>query len=111
MHDTSHGRRSPERRDDYLRRYPRTCAHIIAESLGYATPSLAATILKDAKEGNENWCEWIDSCYRRDPRPAVEQAIKNRHHHHGYMASYEQALRVIRRKLDDGEEPLFASWF
>ena len=46
-------------RDDYLRRYPRICAHIIAESLGYAVPDVAAQILKDAKERRENFCEWI----------------------------------------------------
>lgn len=97
--------------EDYLRRYPRMCAHIIAESLGYATPRLAASILKDAKEGNENWCEWIYSCYRRDPRPAVERAIRNRHHHEGYMACYELALQIIRRELETGEGPMFASWF
>jgi len=96
---------------DYLVRYPRICAHIIAESLGYATPTTAAVILKDAKEGQENWCEWIYSCYQRDPRRAVSAAIRNRVHHHGYMASYRQALDIVRRTLDSGDEPLFASWF
>jgi len=77
----------------------------------YATPRAAANILKDAKEGNENWCEWIYSCYRRDPQPAVERAIRNRHHHEGYMASYELALQIVRRELGTGEGPTFASWF
>ena len=98
-------------RDDYLRRYPRVCAHIIAESLGYATPTLAASILKDAKEGRENWCEWIMSCYRGNPRPAVERAIQHRHDHKGYMASYKEASQIVRRSIDDGDEPMFASWF
>ncbi len=101
----------PRSTNDYLRCYPRICAHVIAESLGYATPTLAAKILKDAKEGHENWCEWIASCYRCDPRPAVERAIRNRHHHQGYMASYRQALQIIRRQIDSGDEPMFASWF
>ncbi len=98
-------------RDEYLRRYPRICAHIIAESLGYALPEVAAQILKDAKEGRENYCEWIASCYRANPRTAVQHAIKGRHSHHGYMASYRQALAIVRRKLDTGESPEFASWF
>lgn len=104
-------RRSLESPRDYLERYPRICSHIIAESLGYAVPLLAARILQDAKEGRENFCEWIDACYRRDPRPAVEGAIRNRHHHHGYMASYAMALQIVRRELDTGESPMFASWF
>ena len=97
--------------DDYLRQYPKICAHIIAESLGYAMPTVAARILKDAKEGNENWCEWIDACYQRDPKPAVERAIKNRHTHSGYMASYDLALKIVQRQLDTGESPQLASWF
>lgn len=96
---------------DYLERYPRICAHIIAESLGYATPMTAANILRDAKEGNENWCEWIFSCYARNPRPAVEQAIKGRETHYGYMASYQLALAIVRREIETGEGPMFASWF
>ncbi len=97
--------------EDFLRRYPRICAHIIAESLGYAVPSLAARILMNAKEGRENYCEWIDACYRRDPKPAVRSAIANRYHHTGYMASYTQALAIVRHELDTGEGPTLASWF
>lgn len=100
-----------ETKDDYLARYPRLCSHIIAESLGYATPSLAAMVLKDAKQGKENWCEWIYSCYDRNPRKAVEAAIRNRNHHTGYMAEYRLALRIVRRAIDEGQEPMFASWF
>ncbi len=96
---------------DYLHRYPRICAHIIAESLGYATPGVAATILKDAHEGKENWCEWIFSCYDRDPRRAVSSAIRGRKAHHGYMASYELALSIVRHQLDTGRRPDLASWF
>lgn len=96
---------------DYLARYPRICAHIIAESLGYATPLRAASILKDAKEDRENWCEWIFSCYNKDPKPAVRGAIERRHHHKGYMAEYQNALRIVRRQLETGEGPTFASWF
>ena len=97
--------------DDYLSRYPRICAHIIAESLGYATPRKAAMILKDAHEGRENWCEWIYSCYAKDPRPAVESAIRNRHTHEGYMAEYRLALAIVKREPETGKGSVFASWF
>ena len=101
----------PESVHEFLRCYPRICAHIIAESLGYATPSKAALILKDAKEGTENWCEWIYSCYRCDPRLAVSAAIKNRHLHQGYMAEYKIAKALVDLANRTGEEPVFASWF
>lgn len=97
--------------DQYLRRYPRVVSHIICESLGYATPQLAAMILRDAKLGRENWCEWLYSCYSRDPRRAVRDAIRNRHHHRGYMADYRTAWHIVRRAIDDNQHPLFASWF
>jgi len=96
---------------DYLARYPRICAHIIADSLGYAVPLVVARILRDARENKQNFCEWIDACYNQDPRPAVQRAIRNRHTHTGYMASYELALRIVRYELETGESPLLASWF
>ena len=104
-------RRKLETARDYLERYPRICAHVIAESLGYAVPLVAATILKDAHNNNENWCEWIDACYNKNPRIAVQNAIKNRHRHEGYMASYDLALKIVRHQIDTGESPLLASWF
>jgi hypothetical protein len=104
-------RNRPDAPRDYLARYPRLCAHIIAESLGYATPSVASQILRDAKGGRLNYCEWVYSCYRGNPREAVEQAVRHRHHHVGYMASYQQARAIVRRELETGEGPLFASWF
>ena len=100
-----------ETAQDYMKVYPRIVGHIICHSLGYATPTCAARILKDAREGNENWCEWIYSCYQRDPRPAVSLAIKGRHSHHGYMAEYKLAKALVSRANENGDEPIFASWF
>ena len=96
---------------DTMQRYPRITAHIIAESLGYATPSCAARILKDAREGRENYCEWIYSCYDRNPLRAVKDSIRNRHHHKGYMAEYKLALALVRKAIETGDEPLLGSWF
>jgi len=96
---------------EIMKRYPRITAHIIAESLGYATPTTAALILRDAKYRQENWCEWIYSCYNRDPLGAVQDAIRNRHHHKGYMAEYRLARALVGRAIETGEEPLLASWF
>ena len=98
-------------RTEVLRRYPRVVAHVIAESLGYATPSLAARIVADAREGRPNYCEWIASCYGGDPRPVVKNAIARRHRHQGYMAEFRQALALVHHAIESGEEPLFASWF
>ena len=94
-----------------LARYPALVAHIIADSLGYACPSTAAAILRDAIQKKENWCEWIYTCYGRDPRKMLKSCIRNRHHHKGYMAEYKRALALVLRKIYDGSEPSFASWF
>lgn len=94
-----------------MRRWPRITANVICESLGYATPSVAARIMLDAYEGRENWCEWIASCYHGDPRTAVQRAIATRHYHHGYMADFGMAFALVKRYLETGEEPVFASWF
>jgi hypothetical protein len=96
---------------EVMKKYPRITAHVIAESLGYATPSCAAGILRDAIEGRENYCEWIYSCYGKDPKKAVRDAIKRRHYHKGFMAEYKTALALVKRAIETGEEPLFASWF
>ena len=94
-----------------MKKYPCLTAHIIAESLGYATPSCAARILKDAREGRENYCEWIYSCYDRNPLTAVKNAIRNRHYHEGFMAEYKLALALVKKAIETGEEPLLGSWF
>lgn len=100
-----------ETAEEIMRRYPRITAHVIAESLGYATPTRAAAILRDAKYRQENWCEWIYACYDKDPLRAVRNAIRNRHTHHGYMAEYKLAKALVDRAIESGEEPIFASWF
>ncbi len=97
--------------EEIMGRYPRITAHIIAESLGYATPTKAALILRDAKHRQENWCEWIYTCYDKNPLRAVQAAIRNRHTHKGYMAEYRLAKAFVDRALASGDEPMFASWF
>ena len=96
---------------EIMKRYPRITAHIVAESLGYATPSCAARILKDTREGRKNYCEWIYSCYTKDPVRAVQDSIKRRHYHKGFMADYKLAYALVRKAIETGEEPLFGSWF
>ena len=93
-----------------MKRWPRLCAHIICESLGYATPALAARIVMDAKALRQNWCEWVYSCYKGDPVPVVKDAIRSRHYHRGPMSEYLRGLAAVCKSLQ-GDEPLFASWF
>jgi hypothetical protein len=104
-------REKPETPWQFMKRYPRTTAHIISESLGYATPSTAARIGIDGLYGKENWCEWIYSCYGRDAREALKRSIQHRHGHRGYMAEYKLAKRLVDIAIEKGEEPIFASWF
>jgi hypothetical protein len=94
-----------------MKRYPLITSHVIAESLGYATPTVAARILKDAREGRENYCEWIYSCYGANPLGAVQNAIKGRHYHKGPMAEYKRAKALVKKSLEEGKEPELASWF
>lgn len=96
---------------DYLRQYPHTCAHIIAHSLGYATPLHAGNILRDAMETGRNNCEWIDACYRKDARRMLKDAITGRHRHNRYMADYGQALYLVRSELNGTGKTELASWF
>lgn len=96
---------------DVMRRWPRLTAHVVSESLGYASPELAAHIIKDAKLGHENWCEWILTCHRGDPRPVLRAAIRNRHHHRGFIAWNEHALALVRAAIArQGLVTVFGSW-
>jgi len=44
---------------EILQKYPRICGHIIAESLGYATPERAADILLSYIKREKNYWEWV----------------------------------------------------
>ena len=94
-----------------MRRYPRVTGHIIAESLGYATPTAAAHIGLDGLHGRENYCEWIYTCYDGNARECLQKSIRSRHYHKGFMAEYRLAKKLVDRALESGEEPMLASWF
>jgi hypothetical protein len=95
---------------EILQKYPRICGHIIAESLGYATPERAADILLSYIKREKNYCEWVYCCYSGNPEPVVKGAIRNRHHHRGYMASYSAAKKIIKATLEGRMKLLLASW-
>ena len=69
---------------DALSRWPRICGHVICHSLGYATPTTAASIVLAAARREKHHCEWIHACYQGDPLPAVRRAIMGRHGHRGF---------------------------
>jgi hypothetical protein len=94
-----------------LTRWSRVCAHLICHSLGYATPILAARIVLAAVRGEKHYCEWISACYQGDPLPALRVAISARHRHHGYMADYDVARRLVMEAVKHNHHPVFASWF
>ncbi len=96
---------------DALRRWPRVCAHVICHSLGYATPTTAASIVLAAVRGEKHYCEWISACYQGNPVPALNRAIRARHSHRGYMADYGVARRLVQRAIAHGDPCTFASWF
>jgi len=94
-----------------LRRFPRLCAHLICESLGYATPSTAASILRAYIHGKRHYCEWLNACYDANPVPVIQSTYQRRHSHRGYMAHYPNALGLVHRAIENGNEPMLASWF
>jgi hypothetical protein len=96
---------------EVLANYPRVVAHVIAQSNGYAQPSVAALIVRDAIERRKNYCEWIYSCYDADPLRAVQHAIRNRHRHKSFLDDYVKAKALVDHAIATGEEPHFASWF
>lgn len=97
--------------EDYLRFYPRICSHIICESLGYATPSKAAIILRDSVNTGVNWCEWVNACFGNNAKKVVSQSIRERHNHKGFMAEIRLARSIVDSVLKGGRGPELASWF
>lgn len=96
---------------DALQRYPRIVAHMICHSLGYCTPSLAGTLVLAAARNHPHYCEWIYSCYKSDPWPALYAAVASRHGHKGYMADIRKARSIVQHSKAGGPDPLLASWF
>ena len=82
--------------DQYLSRYPRPAAHIVAESRIYIIPRVAAYVLRDAKAGRISDADWLIA-YDGDAGRALEAAIRNRHTHRGYR--YELAHRLVKEEL------------
>ncbi len=94
-----------------MERYPRITAHIISESLGYATPTRAAIIGFHGMRNEPNNCEWVDACYQSNARKVLENSIRSRHFHKGYMAEYKLAKAIVDHAINTREEPILASWF
>lgn len=99
--------------------YPRTTAHMICSSLGYAPPGRAARIVWDGRLREENWCEWVYSCYRCDAHRCLRDAVQNpgwsprRRRHSGYMSDYRQACVLVAREILGLDPPHggLAAWF
>ena len=109
-----------------LQRYPRITAHLIAESLGYFSPSSAAIAVLRYKQGEAMYCELYSSIvmgqhgqkhmYDRSlltktTKEYLRFAIKNRHSHRSSMGSYHAALSLVRQDFKDGRSNRLASWF
>lgn len=100
--------------EEILRRYPRLCGHLIAESMGYFTPAGAANTISAYRLGREHMCEWIwhlTNCgVKNATREVIRWAVARRRYHKGYMAEYGLARAVIAQALA-GRPPELASWF
>jgi hypothetical protein len=95
-------------------KYPRLTALVISASQGYATPSVAAMILEDVQNKQENGCEWLDACWRSQPIDMLRHVIKNRHYlvkSNNPYNSYKRAKAHVARYINSGVENEFAAWF
>jgi hypothetical protein len=95
---------------DYMRRYRRLTAHIIAASLGYYTPSRAAVLIRDAKYRKDNQSEWVYMCFQGNSSEAVRRAIQTRHYHKGRISNYQFARELVERAISTRKEPFGESW-
>ena len=95
---------------EYMVRYPRLTAHLIADSFGFCTPSTAAAIIRDSRLGRDNASEWVRAVYQFDPRPAVRAAFRTRHHHLSEFCDYRAARTLVTQAIETGREPIFVSW-
>jgi hypothetical protein len=104
---------------------------LIASSLGYFSPQSAANAIRSVKRDEifacEWYCDWASKERENDPKKyeyqtfeqtlievgkkSLLKAIRNRHYHRGYMASYQQAHQIIKKELTTNESPNFGSWF
>jgi hypothetical protein len=104
--------------EDVLRRWPRLTAHLIAESLGYFTPKDAASAVFAYKNRRAYHCEWYLHLQRFSPGATledvgeivIENAIKRRHCHNGFMSNYLLAKEIVAESIK-GHDPILASWF
>ena len=94
-----------------MMRYPALTAHVICASLGYATPTRAAFIIRAYKYGLTDYCEWVYTYWNGDPEGAIRSAWIGRHTHEGFMADYDHARALVDRAITQDREPVFASWF
>lgn len=67
------GKMTPE---EAMRRWPRLCAHMICESLGYFTPRSAALALLHMKRRSPYFCEWYSHMaqFRNERRDLFDEA-------------------------------------
>jgi len=50
-------------------------------------------------------------CYDKDSKKAVQNGVRRRHYHKGFMADYKYAKVLVEQAVKTGKEPLLASWF
>ena len=109
-----------------LQKYPRLIAHMICESLGYFTPGCAANAVARYIDGETFACEWYShmcGCrgkgyFDREElakvgKDVITSSFTRRRSHKGYMASYAQALSLVKAELErEGcTSNMLASWF
>ncbi len=105
-----------EKNKENLKKYRHLIAALISQSIGYFTPLMAYSAIKNFQDNTPYFCEWYmhiaglrgaknESDYLVINRDVIKSAIKNRN---GY--DFKRCLAIVDGNIA-GYESLGASWF
>ena len=99
-----------------MKKYRHLIAALISQSIGYFTPLMAYSAIKNHQKNKPYFCEWYmhiaglrgaknDADYLVINHDIIKSAIKNRN-----GCDFKHCLAIVDRNIA-GEESLGASWF
>ncbi|UCF84587.1 MAG: hypothetical protein JSV50_02855, partial [Desulfobacteraceae bacterium] len=96
--------KKPEIPQQFIRRYPRIAAHILAQSFGRATATMAAQVGLDALYRRENHQEWVQRRYKGNAGKCLKWSLEFRYFHRLFSANYKFNSRLVSDLINKGYE-------